>query len=132
MKPATVAPLIKGDPDAPFWDAWTSKQQFLLQRCALCGRYDWPASCCLTHGLAAMSWVESLGAGVVDTFTIFYRAYIKELASEIPYTVAVVRLDEGPYFHTRLVEVAPETVRSGMRVRVRHASTDAFPLFVPE
>jgi uncharacterized protein len=127
-----VAPLIKGDLDAPFWDAWTNKQQFLLHRCAVCGRHEWPATCCITHGLAPMSWVETRGAGTVDTFTIFYRAYVKELASEIPYTVAVVRLDEGPYFHTRLIEVPPDEVKSGLRVRVRLGSGDTFPLFILE
>jgi uncharacterized OB-fold protein len=132
MNADTIAPLVKGDPDAPFWEAWTSNQRFLLHRCAICGRHEWPATCCIEHGLAQMSWVETPGAGVVDTYTIFHRAYIKELAPEIPYTVAVVRLDEGPYFHTRLVEVSPDAVRSGMRVCVRRGSGDAFPLFTPE
>ena len=91
----TIAPLIKADPDAPFWEAWTSDQRFLLHRCGICGRHDWPATCCQTHGMSAMEWVDTPGAGVIDTFTIFHRAYIKELASEVPYTVAVVRLDEG-------------------------------------
>lgn len=79
-----------------------------------------------------MAWVPTSGAGVIDTYTIFYRAYIKELASEVPYTVAVVRLDEGPYFHTRIIGVVPEAVSSGMRVRVRKGQGDPFPLFVPE
>ena len=128
----TIAPLIKADPDAPFWEAWTSDQRFLLHRCGICGRHDWPATCCPTHGMSAMEWVDTPGAGVIDTFTIFHRAYIKELASEVPYTVAVVRLDEGPYFHTRLVGIAPDAVKSGMRVRIRAGAGDAFPLFVPE
>jgi uncharacterized OB-fold protein len=132
MSTVTIAALVKGDPDAPFWQTWASQQKFLLHRCAICGRHEWPATCCIEHGLAPMSWVESPGAGVVDTFTIFYRAYLKELAHEVPYTVAVVRLDEGPYFHTRLVGASPDSVRSGMRVRVRRDATDPFPLFIPE
>jgi uncharacterized protein len=129
---STIAPLVKGELDAPFWEAWSNGERFLLHRCAVCARHDWPASCCVEHGLAPMSWVETSGAGVVDTFTIFHRAYIKEMAGEVPYTVAVVRLDEGPYFHTRLVDVAPDAVRGGMRVRVRRGSGDAFPLFGPQ
>jgi uncharacterized OB-fold protein len=132
MSAHAIAPLVKGDPDAPFWEAWSHEGRFLLHRCAQCGRYEWPASCCIIHGLAAMSWVEASGAGVVDTFTIFHRAYVKELAGDVPYTVAVVRLNEGPYFHTRLVGLPPDAVRSGMRVRVRRGAADPFPLFVPE
>lgn len=127
-----VAPLIKGDPDEPFWAAWRAGQRFLLHRCAICGRHEWPATCCVRHGLASMEWVESSGAGVIETFTIFHRAYIKELAAEVPYVVAVVRLDEGPYFHTRLVGIVPEAVRSGSRVQLRRGEDDAFPFFMPE
>jgi uncharacterized OB-fold protein len=131
MNASTVAPLVKGDPDAPFWEAWSRDQRFLLHRCAMCGRHDWPATCCVVHGLGPMVWVETPGAGVVDTFTVFRRAYVKDLGWEVPYTVAVVRLDEGPYFHTRLVNVAPDAVASGMRVRVRRGAADPFPLFEP-
>ena len=128
----SIAALELGVLDAPFWDAWKAEEAFLLNRCAVCGRHDWPASCCVDHGRAPMAWVATSGAGVIDTFTIFYRAYVKELAADVPYTVAVVRLDEGPYFHTRIVGIAPEAVRGGMRVKVRKGQGDAFPLFIPE
>ncbi len=132
MSADMIAALVPGELDKPFWDAWKEGERFLLHRCATCGRHDWPASCCVTHGRAPMSWVETSGAGVVDTYTIFHKAYIKELAAEVPYTVAVVRLDEGPYFHTRLVGVAPSAVHGGMRVLVRRGAGDGFPLFAPE
>jgi uncharacterized OB-fold protein len=126
-----IAPLVIGDPDAPFWEAWKNGERFLLHRCRICGRNDWPATCCTEHGLAPMEWTASSGAGTIDTYTVFYKAYIKELATQVPYTVAVIRLDEGPYFHTRLVGIAPDAVKSGMRVRVRRGAADAFPLFEP-
>ena len=128
----TVGPLVPGELDAPFWDAWKADEAFLLHRCSVCGRHDWPASCCTEHGGGPMEWVATSGVGVVDTYTIFHRAYTKELASEVPYTLAVVRLAEGPYFHTRIVGIAPEAVMGGMRVRVRKGQGDPFPLFVPE
>lgn len=131
MSTNTVGELKVGDLDAPFWDAWKADESFLLHRCSSCGRHDWPASCCVKHGAGPMEWVPTSGEGVVDTFTIFYRAYIKELAEEVPYAVAVVRLDEGPYFHTRIVGIEASEVKSGMRVRVRKGAGDAFPLFTP-
>ena len=128
----TGGPLVPGELDAPFWDAGKADEAFLLHRCSVCGRHDWPASCCTEHGGGPMEWVATSGVGVVDTYTIFHRAYTKELASEVPYTLAVVRLAEGPYFHTRIVGIAPEAVMGGMRVRVRKGQGDPFPLFVPE
>lgn len=132
MSDLAIAPLVMGDPDAPFWEAWAEGERFLLHRCRVCGRQDWPATCCPEHGLAPMAWVESSGAGAVDTYTVFARAYTKEMASEVPYTIAVVRLDEGPYFHTRIVGAPPQAVTTGMRVHIRRGLGDAFPLFTPE
>lgn len=132
MSVEKVGPLIAGILDAPFWDAWQRDETFLLHCCKTCGRYDWPASCCVEHGREPMEWLATSGAGVIDTYTIFYRAYVKELAAEVPYTVAVVRLDEGPYFHTRIVGIPPDQVKSGMRVCVRKSMGDNFPLFAPE
>lgn len=129
--PDGIAPLVKGDPDAPFWAAWTEGERFLLHRCGVCGRHDWPATCCPDHGLAAMEWVETSGDGVIDTYTVFHRAYSKELESEVPYALIVVRLAEGPYFHSRLAGAPAEAAASGLRVRVRRGAGDAFPLFVP-
>jgi uncharacterized OB-fold protein len=126
-----IAPLVLGERDQPFWDAWAENEQFLLHRCSICGRQEWPATCCIEHGLAPMEWVEASGKGEVDTFTIFFHGYTKELKEEVPYTIAVVRLDEGPYFHTKLVGVAPADVKSGMRVQLRKGAGDAFPLFQP-
>lgn len=126
-----TAALLKGDPDAPFWDAWRDDERFLLHRCGICGRHEWPATCCIDHGMADMLWVEAPATGVVDTFTIFHRAYTKELAAEVPYVLAVVRLDAGPYFHTRITGIAADKVVGGMRVQLRHGMKDTFPLFVP-
>lgn len=126
-----IAPLLQGDRDQPFFDAWADGERFLLHRCETCGRQEWPATCCVDHGLAPMRWVAASGRGTVDTFTIFYRAYSKELADQVPYVVAVLRLDEGPYFHTRIVGTPPETVKTGMRVQLRRGAGDPFPLFVP-
>ena len=132
MNAKPIGALVPGELDAPFWDAWKGDETFLLHRCGICGRHDWPASCCIEHGQGAMEWVPTSGAGIVDTYTIFYRAYVKELAGDVPYVVAVVRLDEGPYFHTRITGIAPKAVTTGMRVRVRRGQGDAFPLFAPE
>ena len=131
MKPGDVAPLVLGDRDQPFWSSWADHERFLLHRCRACGRHEWPATCCVRHGLAPMEWVEASGKGTVHTFTIFLRAYSRELAADVPYVIAVLRLDEGPYFHTRIVGIAPHPVQTGMPVVLRRGAGDAYPLFTP-
>lgn len=62
--------------------------------------------------------MEASGRGVVDTYTVFHRAYVEAFAAEVPYTLAVVRLEESPYFHTRLVRIDPGAVTTGLRAVV--------------
>jgi uncharacterized OB-fold protein len=125
-----IAPLIVGDPDAPFWEGW-EKGDFLLHRCTICGRCYWPASCCVKHGMASMKWVPSTGRGVVETYTIFHHSYAPEF-TDVPYTISVVRLDEGPLFHTRIVDIDSQSVMTGLRVEViRGQNRGRLPLFRP-
>lgn len=117
--------------DQPFWDA-CNREQFTLHRCEMCGSYYWPASCCVDHGGGAMSWQPASGQGEIETYTVFHRQY--HPAFEPPYVVAVVRLTEGPYFHTNLVGCDPEEARVGMKVEVTFidvSDDEKLPVFRP-
>lgn len=131
LRPRDVAPDAL---DEPFWRACL-EQRFLVHRCTACGRAYWPASCCIDHGAAAMQWQEASGCGQVHTYTVAHHAYTPELADRIPYVLAVVELDEGPFFHSDIVGCGPEAVRIGMRVQVVYDRVDAetvIPRFAPE
>jgi hypothetical protein len=122
------------DLDAPFW-AGCLERRFLLHRCAECGRAYWPASTCIDHGAAPMRWEPSNGRGEVHTYTIVHHAYSRDLLDRVPYALAVVRLDEGPFFHSDLVDCDLDDVHVGMRVRVTFDAIDdetVIPRFVPD
>jgi uncharacterized OB-fold protein len=87
---------------APWWDA-TRERRLLLQRCASCGHVQHhPRYLCTACGATdGLGWVESSGAGVVDTFTVVHRAPRPELVT--PYVVARVRMSEGPVLLARIV-----------------------------
>ena len=57
------------------------------------------------------------GAGVVESFCTFHRAYWPAFKAEVPYDVVQVRLDEGVRMFSNLVGVAQGQARTGMRVR---------------
>jgi len=111
--------------DGPFWDACT-RGEFLLFRCRVCGRHFWPAGCCVEHGWAPMEWVPSPGRGTVHTYTVFERQYHPAFVP--PYAVAVVRLDEGPFFHTNIVGCEPTELYVGMPVAVTFEGGDGRPM----
>ncbi len=85
----------------PFWKA-TRSHTMTLQRCENCLGYQHPprAVCISCSATLGLEQVAVSGAGVVDTFTVVRRSPRPEL--EVPYTIARVRLAEGPVLLTRL------------------------------
>ena len=131
LRPRDVA---VDDSDEPFWAA-CREHRFLVHRCTICGRSYWPASSCVDHGSAAMEWEPASGKGEVHTFTVVHHAYDPATAARVPYALAVVRLDEGPFFHTDIVGIDPGDVHVGMRVSVVFDAVDddtVLPRFTPE
>ena len=57
---------------------------------------------------------------------MYHRAFAAELKPDVPYTVVMVELDDGPYMVGRLVEgEKPPTV--GARVAAEFVDTDGVP-----
>lgn len=123
-----------GDPaDVPFWEG-CRQGQLLLHRCKACHRHYWPASQCVEHGDQAMEWVEASGRGELYTYTVLHRALTPAMKDRVPYVVAVVKLDEGPFFHTNIIECSHDAVKVGMplmAVMQEHESGLTLPVFKP-
>lgn len=134
-KTLTAIKKVGGDHlDLPFWEG-TAQGQFLLHRCDACGRHYWPASRCILHGNAAMAWVPASGRGTVHTYTIMHHAYAPRMAARLPYCVAVLELEEGPFFHTNIVDCSMDAVHVGMAVSARFEQDEdsglTLPVFAP-
>jgi uncharacterized OB-fold protein len=71
-----------------------------------------------------MRWVPAAGTGSVYTYTVVHHVYEPAMADRIPYVLAVVALDEGPFFHTDLVDCPPQAVQVGLRVEVVFDAVD--------
>jgi uncharacterized OB-fold protein len=119
--------------DFPFWEA-CREGRFLLHRCEICQRYYWPASRCLDHGAAAMLWVEASGRGTLYTYTVMHHAYTPAMKGKVPYVVGVVRLQEGPFFHTQVVDCPLAEIHVDMLLTVvmqAHESGLILPMVRP-
>ncbi|XVU21177.1 Zn-ribbon domain-containing OB-fold protein [Actinoplanes sp. CA-054009] len=82
-----------------WWEA-TRHRRLVLQRCDDCGAFQhYPRALCVMCGSSELSFMESQGVGVVDSFTVVHRA-------DEPYILARVRLAEGPILLTHLDGVA--------------------------
>ena len=102
----------------PFWDA-AKRHELRLPRCESCGAYrthfeKWCASC----GCDRFEWALLTGRGSVWSHCTFHRAYFAVLAADVPYSVALVELEEGPRLITNIVGIERERIEIGMAVEV--------------
>ncbi len=82
--------------NAPFWNGLT-QGEVRLQKCGRCGTHQYPAETfCYECGARDMSWVAVTGEGTVYSFTVVHQLYHKAFKPFLPYTVAIVQMDEGP------------------------------------
>ncbi len=89
-----------------------------LQACSACGRVRYPATPrCASCGDTRFEWRDASGTGSVWSFCVFHKDYFPQARRTLPYAVVLVVLDEGPKLYSNLLDVAPEDIRIGMRVR---------------
>jgi uncharacterized OB-fold protein len=84
-----------------WWDA-TREHRYTLQTCGSCGHVQHPPKALCVHcgSMGHLSFAAASGGGVVDTWTVVHRAPRPDVAT--PYTIARIRLAEGPVVLTRL------------------------------
>jgi uncharacterized protein len=126
---------MKPVPDAdtePYWEG-IREGRLRLQRCDGCqAAVFYPRAVC-PHCLdGPLSWFTAAGTGQVYSYTVAHRAF-GEFAGQVPFTVALVDLDEGVRMMARIVDADPGGVRIGMPVRmvVRPVGDADLPCFQP-
>lgn len=127
-------PLPEPDEESkPFWDA-AMDGRLVLMKCGDCGTWRLPSRQHCDNCLSTKyTWEEASGKGVVRTFGVMHQLYHPGFAAEIPYTLAIVELDEGPRLPTNIVGAKKEDVRVGMPVKVTFEKHEdvALPKFTP-
>jgi hypothetical protein len=78
---------------APWWEA-VRRHELLLQRCTGCGTPRFPPRgiCNVCRGRAA-EWTPASGRGRVVSWIVNHQPFVRGRA--LPYTVLLVRLEEG-------------------------------------
>jgi uncharacterized OB-fold protein len=119
--------------NAPFWNG-LAQGEVRLQRCGTCGAHQYPAETfCYQCGAQAMSWVAVAGEGTLYSFTVVHQLYHKAFKPFLPYTVAIVQLDEGPRMLSAMLGLQ-RPARIGERLKPCIRTVDdgkAFLTYVP-
>ena len=118
----------------PFWDA-ARRHQLVVQRCAGCGVYRFPArdicSRCLSR---TVEWAPVSGRGTIFSWAVMHQVYHPGFAGEVPYAVVVVELEEGVRLVSNLVGCPVDAIVAGMPVEVTFEDVTAevtLPKFRP-
>jgi uncharacterized protein len=108
---------------ARFWAA-CNEEQLLLAHCKSCAHvFYYPRLMCPNCGGRELGWRTSKGVGAVYSYSHVLTSFWGDAwQSELPYTVILVDLDEGPRMLSRLVGERREQVASGARVLVAFQS----------
>ena len=101
----------------PFWDS-CREQRLRLQRCASCQTWRFPPGLVCRHcSSTEAEWIEVSGRGSIHSLTVVHRTPITAFIEELPYTLALVDLDEGVRLMAR-ISGASVTPPIGTRVEV--------------
>ncbi len=103
-----------------FWDA-AKQHKLVLQRCDACGYYvHWPSVLCPRCQSDKLSPTKVSGKGKIFTYTIVHHVFAPVYADEVPYSLAIVELDEQPGLRmlANIVDCPNEALYIGMPVEV--------------
>jgi uncharacterized OB-fold protein len=115
--PNKPLPQPRGE-EAGFFAA-TREHRLAYQRCSACGRTaSYPRSLCPHCGSLDVVLHSSEGRGVVHSFTTQMRPGGPAFAADVPYTLALVDLDEGFRAFGDVVGVEVGEVSIGLPVQV--------------
>jgi uncharacterized OB-fold protein len=110
-------PLPVLDPiSKPFW-ALAAQGRFGLQVCTKCKDAHYPGTPVCPNCLSSdQRWEAVSGRGQLLSWATFHRAYWKGFEPDLPFTVGLIRLDEGPLFVCTLVEFEADKLRLDLPV----------------
>ena len=117
--PEISKPLPAITPDMrEFFDGARSGR-LMIQKCDSCGTLRFPAhDLCSKCNSTTSRWVPVSGRGEVFSFNIMHQLYHPGFASEVPYAVVMVELEEGCKFVSNLLGIKPHDIKCGMPVEV--------------
>jgi uncharacterized protein len=104
--------------DAQFWAA-LREGELRIQCCGSCGELRHPPRpVCARCGSSERGWQTVSGAGEVWSFTVVHPPTLPAFADRTPYGAVVVRLDEGVFLVSNLLDCPVDELAVGTRVEL--------------
>jgi uncharacterized OB-fold protein len=112
-------PEIEGWWSKEFWEG-CKRHEFLLQQCADCMKINTysPRILCPNCLSTNLKWIKASGKGKIYSFTVVMAHPPVSFIDDVPYVVAVIKLEEGPRMISNIVECKPDGLSCDMDVEV--------------
>jgi hypothetical protein len=102
----------------PFWDA-AKEEKLILQKCKECDKHIfYPRMVCPHCFSDEIEWVEASGKGILFSYTVVENNAPSAFVNDVPFVVALVRLDEGVQMLSNVVDCDFDELRCDMPVEV--------------
>jgi uncharacterized OB-fold protein len=101
----------------PFWEG-ARAGKLMLQRERGGGAVHWPPKPMYWKGGGRLEWFEASGRGEVYSWVVGYEPFLPAFRHLLPLVMVLVQMDEGPRLVGYMVNIRPDDMRFGMRVRV--------------
>lgn len=102
-RPAKPVPVVAPWARA-FWEA-TRENRLLLQCCEDCHKViHYPRIACPHCFSDRLGWQQASGRGIIYSYTVVQANAPSAFAADVPYVVAVIRLEEGVQMLSNIVD----------------------------
>jgi uncharacterized protein len=110
-------PVIDED-NAPYWE-YCKNHELRMQKCKQCGHIRFPPGivCPKCHSME-YDWTKMSGKGKIFTWVVFQKAFHEAYKEEIPYAVAIIKLEEGPKMESNITGIGPHEIKMDMPVEL--------------
>lgn len=127
-----VQPLPQPSPwSAPYWEA-AREHRFVIQSCTDCDKpIMYPRRYCPHCLQDNLAFIPSAGTGEIYTLTTQTAGPPSGFADQLPYAIAVIRLDEGVQLMSNIVGPGATEAKIGDRVRVDFRTVDGTDTVLP-
>lgn len=106
-------------PESQAYWAGAAEGRLRLQRCASCGTVrHYPQLLCVQCYSREAETVDASGRGTVHSWTVAHHAFHPAFKADLPYTLVIVDLAEGPRAMGRLDPTSQGLLHIGMPVQI--------------
>ena len=108
--------------------------KLMFQRCKACGNAWLPArSECPKCLSPDCEWVAASGDAMLVSWVVYHRAFNEAFKTRVPYTVAVVQLNEGARMISNVVGADPTTLKidQALKLQIDREGEVFVPRFKP-